>query len=284
MGPGLILFRAFAASVLWLSIVGSADAQCQGLFSYRFTVVMNWTELNDEALPEKPVVPAVFAVGHTPDFKLFEVGKQLDNETIDFLRNQKSGAMTNRLNKHKRRGGSIVHFESAKSKGPKDWIGLTVDLDATRNATQVSFIGLLFGTPDSFFGASNLEMCNGTKFYKKFPNTTADPAPLLWAGSFDGGIDDRSNLTQSKITVSKAVSVENRTTLTNGYATFHMEEGRYRHLGNRRRIWIIVGVIVLVALILAAILGLVNFLKKKKAREAKEAAEAKAVLTPMHAT
>ncbi len=244
---------------------GLAAGACVGIQTYKLTITMNWTKENDQLLPKNPTVPAVFAVAHTADFKLFEEGKKLDNKTVDFVRNKKPAALKEKLEAEmKKRKKTVVQFvqTTADQEGK---IALNVEVDGGLNATRVSLIGLLFPSPDFFFGASGIEMCNGTQFREKIP---ADSKKLLWADSFDAGIDDRNETQKEPKIVSRPVSIDNRKALRQGYATYSLEQGRFRYVPQKWRIYVIAGCVVVAAVIAVISVAVLNHQKKKKFRAA----------------
>ncbi len=231
---------------------------CKGLENYKLEIQMKWSKALDSDFDKSMAVGGVVSVVHNKNFDLFTPNKNLTKDLRHLMQTNKIGPALDRLEKLQRNAQQRVHsFDYVTGAKAQDIIKLNVKMDGDKGATIVSFMGVLLGTPDYFFGYRNINMCEPTEvngrqvhnFTKRYPA----PKTESWVLGFDAGYDARPKVApgSSIIPENKGVRPDKRQALpqVKRYATFTMTPGLYDGYFAFWKILVIVGVLSTAALV-----------------------------------
>ena len=171
---------------------------------------MTWNSDTDKSFDSsKSKIGLVFVAVHNSKFRLFEVGKPLQPEVRALVQNGTFRAIVRSV----RENTNVNHVDYQSSGKPQGALrfNLQTQVGQVGNMTRFSFIGQLIGTPDYFFGVSNINLCNGAEFIK---NTKGK------IQAFDAGYDARTSLAAQLTPENRGVTVDNRTTLVGEYGSY----------------------------------------------------------------
>ena len=225
--------------LLLVFLLESAAAElCRGLANYKLEITMKWSRATDSDFDRSMAVGGVVSVVHNENFDLFTPNTDLSADLRHLMQTNDIGPTLKRLETLQANRLQRVHsFDSVTGAGPGDIIKLNLKMDGDKGATFVSFMGVLLGTPDCFFGYRNLNMCESTQinstghqvhnFTKQYP----DPGKQAWVLGFDAGYDARVKITPRSTIIPqiKGVHLDKRHALppVTRYATFTMTPGLY---------------------------------------------------------
>ena len=249
-------------TVFFVAIVGNAIAQtCNGLANYRLEITMQWTRVTDSDFTKKMAVGGVLSVVHNEHYHLFEVNKNLSTPLKHLMVNNKIGPALDWLEQLKNnRKHRVYDYDYVTGAKNEDVIKLNVKMNGDRGATYVSFMGVLLGTPDYFFGERRINMCQPTpgqfvngvpvkNFTKRFPEKGKE----AWVKAFDAGYDARTKISPGTNVIPqyRGVEADKRRALgpVNRYAQFRMTPGLYDGYFAFWKILVIVGVLATAALV-----------------------------------
>lgn len=232
-------------AVALLALLVAAAAQCKGTQKYRLSMTILWAKATDRVFPRGASVPHTVAVTHKKGWSLFSPQKPLTRDVAAFVKTRKIGPLRRYLNSFKRKGFVAAHDDvSAK---PTNIIHINVLANGDTGATQLTIMGLLWPTPDWFFGTNPIELCQGGRFIEKFPVTIQK---VSMVNAYDAGLDSREKQNDPAApTKNGVVTVDDRKTLISPYVSYMLEKGSFEGHFPFWKILVIVGCLAILLLV-----------------------------------
>lgn len=225
---------------------GSVESQtCRGTQKYRLKIKMNWSRESDTDYRNGMRVGYVISVAHTKDYLLFQEEAKLAGTVKNLVQKNLVGPLFAFYRKQKDVSGQVYQWDYVKEAGPRDIINLNIEVDGDTQATYLSFLGVMKGTPDHFFGYKSLNLCNRGNFTKRFPGSNEN-----FVRVYDGGFDDRTSTASqdAPINVEKYVRGRIGSSLTARLSLFSIQRDEHENVHSFWKIFVIVGMLAIVFL------------------------------------
>lgn len=275
----LSAMAVMVAFVLLLSLhVGTEAKQCQGRQNYTIDLKLNWSKETDRDFTRDKSVVHIVAVSHTESYELFTTSKNMSSTFRHLLQSYDLTLLFQQFEESKASSSpTVFDYIFDTSTDPQDTVRMELELDASRNMTWISLVGLLRNKPDYFFAYMAIPMCNSEtgNFTDHFPQIRYSKVI-----SYDAGFNDRKRVADSPdpISVPKLIKIDKRPSLDKhfSYALFKIRKGVFEPVKVSSPIWkicLILGLLATAFLLISAFVCLYYFCRKSTAGSSDPAAE-----------